>query len=95
MVGKHIERFVGGSPGRVVLRLVVLSIVIGFILAAFDLDPAALLRRIIASLSHFVEYIAHFGLGTLVQLGTYLLYGAVIVIPIWLISRLLSYRRGR
>ena len=95
MIGKHFERFLGGSPGRVLIRLVVLSVVIGFILAAFDLDPAVLVGRIVSSFAHFAEYIAHFGLGTLVQLGTYLAYGAVIVVPIWLISRFLSYRRGR
>ena len=95
MDGNHIERFLGGSPGRVILRLIVLSVVIGFILAAFDLDPAALVRHVVMSLANFVEYLAHFGIGTLTQVGTYLVYGAVIVIPIWLISRLLSYRRGR
>ena len=95
MIGKHFERFLGGSPVRVLIRLVVLSVGIGFILAAFDLDPAALVARVVTGLANFVEYIAHFGLGTLAQLGTYLAYGAVIVVPICLISRFLSYRRSR
>ncbi|WP_341990777.1 DUF6460 domain-containing protein [Azorhizobium sp. AG788] len=85
----QISRFLGGSPVSVLLRLVLLSVVVGVILAALGLDPANLL----GSLRRFVESIFSLGFDTVERLWRYFLLGAVIVIPLWLVLRLL--RMGR
>jgi Family of unknown function (DUF6460) len=95
MSNPPIERFLGGSPVRVIVRLLVISVVVGFILAAFDLDPITLVHRIVDGVRHLIEFVGNFGLSTVTTLAKYLLAGAVIVIPIWLLARLLSMRKGR
>ena len=58
-----LTRFLGGSPIAVAFRLILLSILVGVVLAAIGFDAVNWLWR-------------------------YFLLGAVIVIPIWLLSRI-------
>ena len=44
MTNNAVARFVGGSPMAVLLRLIVVSFVVGLLLEAFGLDPVSLLR---------------------------------------------------
>lgn len=85
----QISRFLGGSPVSVLLRLILLSVVVGVILAALGLDPSNLL----GSLRRFVESIFSLGFDTVERLWRYFLLGAVIVIPLWLVLRLLRIGR--
>ncbi|MBN9060841.1 MAG: integrase [Rhizobiales bacterium 65-9] len=83
------SRFMGGSPGGVVFRLVLASILVGAFMALFGLDPEALVRRVFS----FVRGLFDLGWGAVDQVGRWLIYGAVIVVPVWFIARLLSGRR--
>ncbi len=87
----QLARFLGGSPLAVLGRLVLLSILIGFVLHAFGLNPF----NIIESIRHLFETIWDLGFEALHWLWRYFLLGAVIVIPIWLIARLVNAPRGR
>jgi hypothetical protein len=87
------EGFLGGPWQKVLLRLVIFSVIVGFVMATFGIDPDVLVRNVVESARRIVNAIAFQGLDTLLTLGRYCLYGAVIVIPIWLISRLLASRR--
>ena len=80
------ERFVGGNPWAVALRLVVLSVVVGIVLSALGLTPAELFRRLDFILARLYEM----GFRWVEWLIGYFLIGAVIVVPIWLIARLLG-----
>lgn len=80
------ERFFGGSPGAVLLRLALISIVVGVVLHALGLDPLNLIESVRA----LVRYISERGLDALEWLLRYFLIGAVIVVPIWLIVRLIK-----
>jgi hypothetical protein len=84
-----LDRWLGGSPLGVLLRLVFLSLIVGVILAYLGLTPLALLYSALDSFQ------ALFGLGfdAIENIGRYVLTGAIIVIPLWLISRLMSSRR--
>jgi hypothetical protein len=93
MGSKPIEGFLGGPWQRVLLRLVIFSAIVGFVMATFGIDPDALVHNVVEAARRLVNLIAFQGFDTLVTLGRYCLYGAVIVIPIWLISRLLAARR--
>ncbi|MCK0207295.1 DUF6460 domain-containing protein [Starkeya koreensis] len=82
-------RWMGGSPFWVLLRLIALSVVVGVILAALGLDPL----NILSSLESLIRHLFNFGFETVERLWRYFLLGAVIVIPLWFITRIAS--RGR
>jgi Domain of unknown function (DUF6460) len=89
MTNGTVNRFFGGSPLSVLVRLVLLSILVGVILSAIGLDPFDIWR----SLERLVRSIWNMGWDAIDWAWRYFLLGAVIVVPIWLIVRLA--KRGR
>jgi hypothetical protein len=85
------QRFFGGPPLAVLGKLILLSILIGVVLSALGLDP----WNIIQSLRRLVVTVWDMGFEAVEWLWRYFLLGAVIVIPIWLILRLVRAPRGR
>ena len=74
-----------------VLKLLVLSLVVGMLLSLFDLSPIQLLRR---AYDHFDALLAW----TVQAFGTaasYILIGAVVVVPIWGVIYLLNWLKQR
>ena len=90
MANDGLRRFLGGSPLAVFIKLVLHSILVGFVLTVLGLDP----RNILWSIEALIRSIFNLGFDAFDWLWRYLLLGAVIVIPIWLIMRLLQSRRG-
>src|SRR4051812_49065690 len=86
-----LSRFLGGSPLAVAFRLTLLSILVGVVLAAIGLDP----WNIVSSIRRLFYWLYDLGFDALNGVWRYFLLGAVIVIPIWLISRLFAAPRGR
>ncbi len=86
-----VTRFFGGSPLAVLGRLLLVSILVGVILSVLGLDPFDILH----SLDRLVRSIWNMGFDAFHWLWRYFLLGAVIVIPIWLIMRLVNAPRGR
>ena len=86
-----LSRFLGGSPLAVVVRLVLLSLLVGVVLAAIGFDP----WNIVYSIRRLVDWIWNLGFDAINWVWRYFLLGAVIVIPIWLLSRLFGTPRGR
>jgi hypothetical protein len=84
-------RFLGGSPLAVAFRPILLSILVGVVLAAIGFDP----WNIVNSIRLLFRRIWDLGFDAINGLWRYFLLGAVIVIPIWLLSRLLGAPRGR
>ncbi|HEX7920878.1 DUF6460 domain-containing protein [Bradyrhizobium sp. C9] len=84
-------RFLGGSPLSVAFRLILLSILVGVVLAAIGLDP----WNILYSVRRLFQSLWDFGFDAINWAWRYFLLGAVIVIPIWLLSRLFGAPRGR
>src|SRR5579872_6009775 len=80
----YVTRFFGGPPLSVIFRLVLLSILVGVILEALGFDP----WNILDSLRRLVQHIWDMGFDAVRFLWRYLLLGAVIVVPIWLVLRL-------
>src|SRR5271168_4376803 len=74
-----LTRFLGGSPLAVAFRLILLSVLVGLVLAAFGLDP----WNIVRSVQRLFARIWDLGFDTVNLLWRYFLLGAVIVIPIW------------
>ena len=86
----YVQRFFGGPPLAVVGRLILLSILVGVILAAIGLDP----WNIIESVRQLIEHVWNMGFDAVRWLWRYFLLGAVIVVPIWLLVRLAKAPRG-
>src|ERR1043166_6404131 len=87
----NVNRFLGGPPLAVLGKLILLSILIGVALSALGLDPL----NILSSLQRMIRDIWNMGFDALRWLWQYFLLGAVIVIPIWLILRLVRAPKGR
>jgi hypothetical protein len=84
MPNDMISRFLGGPPVAVLVRLVLLSIVVGVILSAIGLDPGNILR----SVERLVLHVWNMGFDALRWMWRYFLLGAALVVPIWLLVRL-------
>jgi Family of unknown function (DUF6460) len=84
-------RFLGGSPLAVAFRLIMLSILVGVVLAAIGFDP----WNILVSIRLLFQRLWDLGFDAVNWLWRYFLLGAVIVIPVWLLSRLFGTPRGR
>ena len=84
-------RFLGGSPIAVAFRLILLSILVGVVLAAIGFDP----WNILHSIRMLFQCLWDFGFDAINWLWRYFLLGAVIVIPVWFLSRLFGAPRGR
>lgn len=83
-----LARFLGGSPVAVALRLFFLSLVVGALLMWLDIRPADVIEDVL----NFFHRIWAMGFSAVRLLGNYVLAGAVIVLPVWLILRLVNFR---
>lgn len=81
-----VNRFFGGPPLSVAVRIILLSILVGVILSAIGLDP----RDIWRSVEQLVRSVWNMGWDAVVWVWRYFLLGAVIVVPIWIVVRLLK-----
>ena len=78
------ERFFGGNPGVVLIGLAVISLIVGVVLSALGLSP----YDIINSIQTLLQRIYDMGFDAIEWIVRYFLLGAVVVFPIWLISRI-------
>ena len=86
-----VHRFFGGSPARVVIQLIAVSFIVGIIMSALGVSP----YDIVNGLTRLAQRIYDMGFGTVEWIVRYFLLGAVIVVPVWLISRILKMGRRR
>ena len=91
MANDAATRFFGGSPLGVIARLILVSILVGVVLSALGLDPFDIAR----SIERLFRSIWDLGFDAIRWVWRYLLLGAVIVVPIWLILRLVNAPRGK
>ncbi|WP_188516302.1 DUF6460 domain-containing protein [Alsobacter metallidurans] len=84
MANSDFSRMLGGSPGAVLVKLIFMSVLVGAFLSLFGLTPPDLLR----GLRDLVDRVMDLGFGAVREVFRYFVYGAVIVIPIWLLMRL-------
>lgn len=80
------ERFFGGNPGVVFIRLAVISLIVGVVLSALGLSPYDIMN----SIKTLFQRIYDMGFDAIEWVVRYFLLGAVVVFPIWLISRIIK-----
>jgi ABC-type uncharacterized transport system permease subunit len=83
-----LDRVLGDSPLRVAIKLLVASLLVGIVLAALGWSPRDVYRRLI----DFVMSVWERGFEALGQFGEYILLGAAIVVPAYIVIRLLRIR---
>lgn len=84
--GSALRRFLGGSPAGVFLRLLFLSVLVGAFMAMLGLTPGRLFWHVYDSARALIDL----GLATFHDFGTWILAGAAVVVPLWLIARLFA-----
>lgn len=89
MADGSFQRFLGGSVGSVVAKLIFLSILVGAFMAFLGMTPFALVDGLVEAVRRFADN----GFRALREVGLWFVYGAVIVIPIFLMVRLIGAGR--
>ena len=86
-----LNRFLGGSPGGVFLRLLFVSLIVGAFLMWLDIRPWDIFR----GLQQLVDRFWGLGFDAIREIADYILAGAAIVVPVWLVLRLMNMRNAR
>lgn len=84
MTDNALTRLLGDTPGRVLVRLIFMSLVVGVVMAALGIEP----YDIVNSIARFVDGIWHMGFDAVDKVLRYFLLGAVVVVPLFVLSRL-------
>ncbi|GJE13084.1 MULTISPECIES: DUF6460 domain-containing protein [Methylobacterium] len=84
-----LRRFLGGSPTGVFLRLLFLSVLVGAFMAMLGMTPGRLFWHVYDSARALIDV----GLASLHDFGGWIVAGAIVVVPLWLIARLVAVSR--
>ncbi len=76
---------------RTVVKLLIWCLIVGILLSFFDISPL----NVLASISQTARDIFKAVVDAIAWALPYLIAGAVIVIPVWLVIRLVAILRGR
>ncbi|KAB0540280.1 hypothetical protein KHQ08_04740 [Pseudochrobactrum algeriensis] len=82
-------RFLGDTPGRVIVKLILVSLIVGVVMHAFNWTPYDILWNI----RDFFVRIWNMGFSALSRFADYLLLGAAVVIPAFILLRIINYRK--
>lgn len=85
------QRFLGGPPLTVAMRLLFVSLVVGALLVWLNIHP----YDVFFSIQRFFNWLWTLGWDAVREVVEYVLAGAVIVVPVWLVMRFLSVRPAR
>ena len=85
------NRIFGGNPLAVILRLAIISLIVGIIMSALDIRPENLIYHV----KLLVTRIYGLGFGAIEGVLGDLALGAGVVVPLWLIGRLVGGLRSR
>ena len=87
--GPGLARLLGGAPLAVFVRLMVISLIVGALLMWIDIRPGEIFRGV----ERLIRHAWMMGFDAVRALVDYALAGAIIVVPIWLVLRLMNFRR--
>ena len=85
------DRFIGGSPFTVLVRLLVVSVVVGALMSWLGIDALDILDEVQRGFARLYGS----GFAALRGIGQTALAGAAVVVPVWLVLRVLSWRSPR
>ncbi|MBX3598763.1 MAG: hypothetical protein KF874_14435 [Rhizobiaceae bacterium] len=85
----EVERFLGDSPFRVLLKLLLVSLIVGMFMHSFGWYPL----DVIYGIQRFFVGLWNMGFRAFDRLFGYIVLGAAIVVPAFVIIRILNFRR--
>ena len=88
-MSERVNKFLGDTPGRTLIRLLVISFVVGIIMSTIGLTPVDLWYNLL----DFINHLYYLGFDAIWRISKYFVWGAVIVVPIFLLMRLLNFKR--
>jgi predicted DCC family thiol-disulfide oxidoreductase YuxK len=83
-----LNRFFGGSPFNVLVRLIFVSLIVGALMTWLDIHP----HDVVMHAFIMAQRLWAMGFDAVHEIGDYVLAGALIVVPLWLIARVLDLR---
>lgn len=86
-----VTRFLGDSPLRVIIKLVVISLIVGVVMSTIGWAP----RDIYNGILNFFSRLWNLGFDAITNSLEYFLLGAAIVVPAFLLLRILNFRSPR
>lgn len=86
-----VTRFLGDSPIRVFIKLAVISLIVGVVMSTIGWAP----RDIYNGILNFFSRLWNLGFDAIANSLEYLLLGAAIVVPVFLVLRVLNFRSPR
>ena len=87
-MSERINRFLGDTPGKTLVRLLIISFVVGIVMSTLGLTPIELWYK----LQDFFIRLYNLGFDAIWRIAKYFVWGAAVVVPIFLISRILKMR---
>lgn len=85
----NVTRFLGDTPFRTIVKLAMVSLVVGIIMAALHFTPIDVWYAV----TDFVRWLYDLGYLAFGRVGIYFLYGAMVVVPAFIVMRLLAVGR--
>jgi len=86
-----VTKFLGDSPLRVLVKLAVISLIVGVVMSTIGWVP----RDIYNGILNFFSRLWNLGFDALANSLEYLLLGAAIVVPAFILLRILNFRSSR
>lgn len=84
-----LNTFLGDSLGRTIIKLLIISFVVGIVMSALDFTP----WDVWYGIRDFFVSLYNLGFEALGRVGQYFFWGAAIVVPIFLLIRFLNFRK--
>ena len=85
-MSQRLNQFLGDTPVRVLVRLLALSFIVGLVLSVIGLHPFEIFEWI----ERVAQRIYNMGFDVIREAFNYLFLGALIVVPVFLIMRLMK-----
>ncbi len=88
-MSQRINKFLGDTPGKTLVRLLIISFVVGIVMSSIGLTPVDLWYK----LQDFVIRLYNLGFDAIWRLAKYFVWGAMVVVPVFVIMRIFKYSR--
>jgi hypothetical protein len=85
MTGR-VTQFLGDTPLRTFVKLAVISLIVGVIMASLNFTPV----DVWLAVRDFARWLYDLGYEAFGRIGIYFIYGAMVVVPVFFLMRLLS-----
>lgn len=84
-----ITQFLGDTPGRTIVKLAIVSFVVGIIMSALNFTPFEVWEAI----RDFAIHLYDLGFDAIWRIARYFVWGAIVVVPIFLVLRVMRFGR--